>query len=53
MAYTAYLSTNRSIVDKLFIGQIETALTCTRCEEVSTSYNTIIDLELEIIDTIL
>lgn len=50
-AYSHYMRNNKSIVDRLFVGQVETAVTCGRCEEVSANYHTFIDLELEVADT--
>lgn len=45
-AYTHYLTINRSIVDKMFMGHIQTGVTCHRCETTSYTFDPFIDLSL-------
>ena len=52
-AYTDYLSKYRSIVDKLFMGQVQTAVTCHRCDQISNSFDAFLDVELEISDAVI
>jgi ubiquitin C-terminal hydrolase len=49
-AYTHYFRQNRSIVDRVFVGQTETVVDCTRCSTKSVTYNAFLDLQLEIFD---
>ena len=50
MAYSAYFRTNKSIIDKLYVGQTETVVECSKCSVKSATYNAFIDLTLDIVD---
>lgn len=48
MAYSHYFKNNKSIIDRLFVGQTETVLECSRCNVKSITYNAFIDILLEL-----
>lgn len=50
MAYSNYFKLNRSIIDRLFIGQRETAVECSKCFVKSVTYDAFLDLQLDIND---
>lgn len=47
------MNANRSIIDKVFAGQITSTVTCNKCGEDSHNYLPFIDICLEISDSTL
>lgn len=52
-AYYFYMNSNRSIIDKVFAGQIMSRVICGKCDYESDTYLPFIDIPLEITDTTL
>lgn len=52
-AYSFYMGSNRSIIDKCFAGQIASTVHCVKCGENSHTYLPFIDISLAITDTTL
>jgi ubiquitin C-terminal hydrolase len=52
-AYSFYMSSNRSIIDKCFAGQITSTVNCAKCGENSHTYLPFIEISLAITDTTL
>ncbi len=49
-AYYVYMKTNRSIVDRLFAGQIQSLVKCSKCENPSNTFLPFLDISLEIVE---
>ena len=51
--YSHYFKNNKSIVDRLFVGQTEAVVECVRCQVKSVTYDAFIDIQLDLMDSTL